>query len=98
MLVLKPIVNDQTSVDLKTTLADTWRAMIKLQETGKVRGQWQNQSFLSLCIDWLASFTNKFHHPAIGVSNCTQVHLEALIKATGVKPSVNQVDLHDLLA
>ncbi|KAG0139495.1 hypothetical protein CROQUDRAFT_54649 [Cronartium quercuum f. sp. fusiforme G11] len=71
MSILKPIVDDKICVDLETTLADTWRAMIKLKESGKVR--------------------------AIGVSNCTQLHLEKLIKATGVKPSVNQIERHPLL-
>ncbi|KAH9810563.1 NADP-dependent oxidoreductase domain-containing protein [Melampsora americana] len=71
MSVLKPMVDDTICVDLKTTLADTWKAMIQLKETGKVR--------------------------AVGVSNCTQQHLEALIAATGVKPSVNQIERHPLL-
>ncbi|KAK7052832.1 hypothetical protein VNI00_004151 [Paramarasmius palmivorus] len=34
---------------------------------------------------------------AIGVSNFTKEHIEALIKATGVVPAVNQIEAHPLL-
>ncbi|GJJ08507.1 hypothetical protein Clacol_002725 [Clathrus columnatus] len=58
-------------LDLKTTLVDTWKAMIALPKN-KVR--------------------------AIGVSNFSVEHIEAIIKATGVVPVVNQVELHPRLA
>ena len=35
---------------------------------------------------------------AIGVSNCTRQHLEAIIKATGERPEVNQIDANPLLS
>ena len=34
----------------------------------------------------------------IGVANCHQHHIEELIKATGVKPQVNQVEIHPLFS
>jgi L-glyceraldehyde reductase len=58
-------------LDTKTTLVDTWKAMIALQKTGKVK--------------------------SIGVSNFTQSMIEAIIKATGVTPAVNQIEAHPLL-
>ncbi len=50
---------------------DTWRALVKLQEDGRVR--------------------------AIGVSNFQPAHLRRVIDATGVVPSVNQIELHPFL-
>lgn len=32
----------------------------------------------------------------IGVSNCNKHHIEALIEATGITPSINQVEIHPL--
>ncbi|KAH9813157.1 NADP-dependent oxidoreductase domain-containing protein [Melampsora americana] len=61
----------KVKLDLQTSLVDTWKEMIKLKETGKVK--------------------------AIGVSNFTIEHLEGLINATGVIPSVNQIERHPLL-
>ncbi|KZS87108.1 Aldo/keto reductase [Sistotremastrum niveocremeum HHB9708] len=58
-------------LDLETSLVTTWKALINLQKTGKVKH--------------------------IGVSNFTVEHLEGIIKATGVKPEVNQVEAHPLL-
>ncbi|MBW0553807.1 hypothetical protein O181_093522 [Austropuccinia psidii MF-1] len=71
--ILFPLAQDQKQVkiDLEVSLVDTWKEMIKLKETGKVK--------------------------AIGVSNFTIEHIEGLIKATGVKPSVNQIERHPLL-
>jgi len=45
--------------------------MIKLLQTGKVRG--------------------------IGVSNFSVSYLQTIIDATGVKPQVNQIEMHPLL-
>ncbi|CCM01021.1 uncharacterized protein FIBRA_03069 [Fibroporia radiculosa] len=55
-------------LDTETPLVETWRAMIELLKTGKVK--------------------------AIGVSNCTVEHIQALVDATG---TVNQVEAHPLL-
>ncbi|KAH8994550.1 Aldo/keto reductase, partial [Lactarius akahatsu] len=58
-------------IDTETSLVDTWKAMLALRSTGKVR--------------------------ALGVSNFTVQHLEAIIKATGERPAVNQIEAHPLL-
>ncbi|KAH9039883.1 Aldo/keto reductase [Lactarius pseudohatsudake] len=58
-------------IDTETSLVDTWKAMLALRSTGKVR--------------------------AVGVSNFAVQHLEAIIKATGERPAVNQVEAHPLL-
>ncbi len=50
---------------------DTWRALIRLQQEGRVR--------------------------SIGVANFHAHHVERLIAETGVKPVVNQVELHPWL-
>ena len=62
---------DEAEIDVNTSLVDTWKAMIALRKTGKVK--------------------------AIGVSNFTIQHLEAIIKATGELPAVNQIEAHPLL-
>lgn len=53
-------------------LVDTWRTMIEILESGRVR--------------------------AIGVSNFQAGHLRTIIKATGVTPAVNQIELHPYLS
>ena len=53
-------------------LVDTWRTMIEILESGRVR--------------------------AIGVSNFQAEHLHTIIKATGVTPAVNQIELHPYLS
>ncbi|PLW11402.1 hypothetical protein PCANC_21713 [Puccinia coronata f. sp. avenae] len=70
--ILFPKAEDGVHVklDLKTSIVDTWKEMVKLLNTGKVK--------------------------AIGVSNFEIEHLEAVIKATGVTPSVNQIERHPL--
>ncbi|WP_448810737.1 aldo/keto reductase [Agromyces bauzanensis] len=50
---------------------DTWRALIRLQQEGRVR--------------------------SIGVANFHAHHIERIIAETGVKPVVNQVELHPWL-
>ncbi|KIK60786.1 hypothetical protein GYMLUDRAFT_200112 [Collybiopsis luxurians FD-317 M1] len=65
-----PSKEGEVALDLKTTLVETWKAMIALPKS-KVR--------------------------AIGVSNFTIENVEAIIKATGVVPVVNQVEAHPLL-
>lgn len=62
---------DQAEIDSETSLVDTWKAMLALRDTGKVR--------------------------AVGVSNFTVQHLDAIIKATGERPAVNQIEAHPLL-
>ena len=62
---------DQAEIDSETSLVETWKAMLALRKTGKVR--------------------------AVGVSNFTVKHLEAIIKATGETPAVNQIEAHPLL-
>lgn len=62
---------DQAEIDSETSLVETWKAMLALRKTGKVR--------------------------AVGVSNFTVKHLEAIIKATGEKPAANQIEAHPLL-
>ncbi|MDO4242774.1 MAG: aldo/keto reductase [Actinomyces sp.] len=52
-------------------LVDTWRTMIEILESGRVR--------------------------AIGVSNFQAEHLRTIIAATGVRPAVNQIELHPYL-
>lgn len=68
---LMPKENGYAKLDLETTLVDTWKAMIALKETGKVK--------------------------SIGVSNFTIEYVDAIIKATGVTPATNQVELHPRL-
>ncbi|KAF6759988.1 NADP-dependent oxidoreductase domain-containing protein [Ephemerocybe angulata] len=65
-----PTKEGEVELDTKTSLVDTWKAMIALPKS-KVR--------------------------AIGVSNFTVDHLEAIIAATGVVPVVNQIEAHPLL-
>jgi L-glyceraldehyde reductase len=62
---------DQVEIDSETSLVETWKAMLALRNTGKVR--------------------------AVGVSNFTVKHLEAIIKATGERPAMNQIEAHPLL-
>ena len=62
---------DEVEIDMDTSVVDTWKAMLALRNTGKVK--------------------------AVGVSNFTIRHLEAIIEATGVPPAVNQIEAHPLL-
>lgn len=62
---------DEVEIDTETSLVDTWKAMLALRSTGKVK--------------------------AVGVSNFTIQHLEAITKATGERPAVNQIEAHPLL-
>lgn len=62
---------DSNELDTEITVSETWKAIIDVQKTGKVR--------------------------SIGVSNLTSAHLRELISVTGVKPAVNQVELHPFL-
>jgi len=59
------------TLDRKTTVVDTWKALIEVQKTGKAK--------------------------SIGVSNFTPEVIDAIIKATGVTPAVNQVEAHPVL-
>lgn len=68
---LLPQENGKVKLDHQTSLVDTWKAMIELQKSGKVK--------------------------SIGVSNFSSKHIDALIKATGVTPAVNQIEAHPLL-
>jgi len=70
--ICAPTAKDSNYIelDLETSVVDTWKEMIKLLDTGKVK--------------------------AIGVSNFEIEHLEAVIKDTGVTPSVNQIERHPL--
>ncbi|PPQ64538.1 hypothetical protein CVT24_008440 [Panaeolus cyanescens] len=65
-----PNIPGEVEIDNKTTLVETWKAMIALPKH-KVK--------------------------AIGVSNFTVEHLEAIIEETGVVPTANQVEAHPLL-
>lgn len=56
---------------MKNLYVDTWKAMVKLKEEGRVR--------------------------SIGVSNFKIPHLERIMDATGVKPVINQIELHPRL-
>src|SRR5260221_7389085 len=62
---------DEVEIDTETSLVDTWKAMLALRSTGKVK--------------------------AVGVSNFAIQHLEAIIKATGEPPAVDQIEAHPLL-
>ncbi|KAI9454943.1 Aldo/keto reductase [Russula earlei] len=62
---------DEVEIDVETSIVETWRALLALRNTGKVR--------------------------AVGVSNFTIEHLKAIIKATGERPTVNQIEAHPLL-
>ena len=62
---------DEVEIDVDTSLVDTWKAMLALRNTGKVK--------------------------AVGVSNFTIQHLEGIIKGTGERPAVNQIEAHPLL-
>jgi len=65
-----PTNSTQVELDLQTSLADTWKAMLALPKS-KVR--------------------------AVGVSNFTVEQLKGIIAATGVVPTVNQIEAHPLL-
>lgn len=71
MDTLLPVENGKVKLDLETSLVDTWKAMVELKKTGKVK--------------------------SIGVSNFSTVHVDAITKATGVPPAVNQIEAHPLL-
>jgi L-glyceraldehyde reductase len=62
---------DQVEIDPETSVLETWKAMLALLSTGKVR--------------------------AVGVSNFTVQQLETIIKATGERPAMNQIEAHPLL-
>ncbi|WFD23398.1 D/L-glyceraldehyde reductase [Malassezia equina] len=68
---LVPQENNKAKLDLQTSLVDTWKAMVALKKTGKVK--------------------------SIGVSNFSPAHIDAITKATGVPPAVNQIEAHPLL-
>ena len=71
MDTLLPVENGKVKLDLETSLVDTWKAMVELKKTGKVK--------------------------SIGVSNFSTAHVDAITKATGVPPAVNQIEAHPLL-
>ncbi|CAL1711660.1 unnamed protein product [Somion occarium] len=66
-----PTKKNEVAIDTETSLVDTWKAVIELLKTGKVK--------------------------AIGVSNFTIEHIQGIVDATGVWPTVNQVEAHPLL-
>lgn len=68
---LHPKDDTQVELDLDTSLVDTWKAMLELPKTGKVR--------------------------AVGVSNFNVNQLKGIIDATGVVPTMNQIEGHPLL-
>ncbi|KAL4402280.1 alditol:NADP+ 1-oxidoreductase [Malassezia pachydermatis] len=68
---LLPVKDGAAVLDLKTSLVDTWKAMVALKKTGKVK--------------------------SIGVSNFNPAQIDAITKATGVAPAVNQIEAHPLL-
>lgn len=63
-------------LDMKTSVVDTWRAMIELLRTEKVL----------LVEAWIRAPDNPFQVKSIGVSNFTIPQLEGIIEATGVVP------------
>ncbi|THV06646.1 Aldo/keto reductase [Dendrothele bispora CBS 962.96] len=65
-----PTKEKEVELDMKTSIVETWKAMIALPKS-KVK--------------------------TIGVSNFNIQQLEAIIKATGVVPAVNQIEAHPLL-
>jgi diketogulonate reductase-like aldo/keto reductase len=80
-------------IDTSVTVAETWAAMHSLLKTGKVCSRypiWKQYSRLLNTND-LMQVRN------IGVSNFTVDHLKTLIATTGIKPAVNQVELHPFL-
>jgi L-glyceraldehyde reductase len=88
-------------LDLKTTLVDTWKAMIALQKSGKVKVRERREERPRVEI-WrytrlVLTYYYSLHSQSIGVSNFTQSMLEGIIKATGVTPAVNQIEAHPLL-
>ena len=68
---LVPQENGKIKLDLQTSLVETWKAVVDLKKTGKVK--------------------------SVGVSNFSPKHIDAITKATGVKPAVNQIEAHPLL-
>ncbi|GAA5913179.1 uncharacterized protein JCM6883_006550, partial [Sporobolomyces salmoneus] len=62
---------DVCKIDTETSIIDTWKAMVKLLDTKKVK--------------------------AIGVSNFNAEMVDAITKATGTAPAVNQIERHPLL-
>lgn len=61
----------KVKLNLETSVVDTWKALIALKKTGKVK--------------------------SIGVSNFRTDVVDAITKATGVAPAVNQIEAHPLL-
>ncbi|GAA6020796.1 hypothetical protein JCM11491_004655 [Sporobolomyces phaffii] len=68
---LFPKENDSCKIDAETTLIDTWKAVVKLLDTKKVK--------------------------TVGVSNFNAEMIDAITKATGTAPAVNQIERHPLL-
>ncbi|KAH0829044.1 NADP-dependent oxidoreductase domain-containing protein [Lanmaoa asiatica] len=67
----------EVELDTQTSLVDTWRAMIKLRETGKV-------PYMRNPVQKLDLFLVQVK--AIGVSNFTVAQLQGIIDVTGVVP------------
>lgn len=67
---------DEIELDTKTSLVDTWKAVIELQKTGKVPYMRNSMGPHSFPV-WVK---------AIGVSNFTVAHIQGIIEATGVVP------------
>ncbi|KAI3622895.1 hypothetical protein CBS14141_004228 [Malassezia furfur] len=63
--------NGWVKLDFQHSVVDTWKAMIAMQKTGKVK--------------------------SIGVSNFRPDIIDAIVRETGVKPVVNQIEAHPLL-
>ncbi|GAA5934387.1 uncharacterized protein JCM15063_004561 [Sporobolomyces koalae] len=68
---LFPKDGDAAKIDTETSIIDTWKAVVKLLDTKKVK--------------------------AVGVSNFNAEMVDAITKATGVAPAVNQIERHPLL-
>lgn len=68
---LRAAEDGKVKLNLETSVVDTWKALIELKKTGKVK--------------------------SIGVSNFRTDVVDAIIKATGVAPAVNQIEAHPLL-
>lgn len=76
----KPGNEDEVHLDTETSLVETWKAMIRLRDTGKVC-----YTSLSRIFPRLTSLPPS-QVKAIGVSNFTIAQIQGIIDATGVVP------------
>lgn len=87
-----PADNSKVHLDTKTSVVDTWKAMIKLLSTGKVKTIGVS-NFDQVSVGYHDFMVN---HSTV-MADLLLEQIDALIAATGVAPSVHQIERHPLL-